>query len=303
MKRILLLGTMLMVGCDGLGNLSSPPLDSHEKWGDSEVEIVAEANFQDSKAVTAYHLLASKPEWINLAPSDYQLAVKDFSLLSATGKEVSLLSKKQLADSLLLAFSPNAFKVPLISSSLPLDVYVGARLSVYFVQMTLPINGKNQAVRCYLSDDDFSSEKAFGLGPHHQGDLMLLDEQGDEIGWIAGGDFAAQQDRPVPKSGENLFASNPDPETGHDRGPFGNDEHWKNHPASKPYTIMLPLSQLKLEQGDRKRIALRMDVSTAWSYVDMDGSGTFNPAGGADAQSEEAGWGPVLPKLGLEVVL
>ena len=302
MKRVYLLGMMIVTGCVGIGDLSSPSFDSNEKMG--EIDVVAEANFASSDAVTqVYRLLAPHPETIDLPPIDYKPAVKDFSLLSATGKGVSLLGKKQLADSVQLAFSPEAFEVPLLSGSLPLDVYVGAKLSVYFVQMTLPINGKKQTIRCYLSDDDFPTERTFGLGPHHQGDLMLLDERGNEVGWIAGGDFSPRLERPVPEAGKNLFASNPDPETGHDRGPFGNDDDWNHRPAKKPYTFTLPLSTLKLEQGERKRIAIRMDVRTAWRYMDMDGSGTFNPKDGMDAQSEEAEWGPILPTLGLEAVM
>lgn len=302
MKRILLLGMMLVTGCTGIGDLASPLLNSDEKT--SEIEVIAEAQFADTDSLAqVYRLLAPMPETIDLPPIDYKLAVKDFRLLTATGKEVSLLSKEHLADSVLLAFSPDAFRVPLLSSSLPLDIYIGAKLSVYFVQMTLPINGENQTVRCYLSDDDFSTEKPFGRGPHHQGDLMLLDAQGNELGWIAGGDFSPWSARPVPEAGQKLFASGPDPETGHDRGPFGNDAHWQDRPAKKPYTFTIPLSGLTLEQGKRKSLAMRLDVGTAWQYVDMDGSETFNPEDGYDAQSEEAGWGPVLPKLKLEAVL
>ena len=155
-------------------------------------------------------------------------------------------------------------------------------------------------MRVYLTDDDFATQSHMGAGPHHQGDVTFIDDAGNELGWINGG--WAPGSRPVPPATGSLYASAPDSKTGHDRGPFGNDDLWGHIPGDVPYQVAqqlpipLPLSGALLG-AFVPEAKMFLDVSTAWQYTDQDNSGTFNPADGQDANSEEAGWAPVLPKF------
>ncbi len=164
--------------------------------------------------------------------------------------------------------------------------YKFAKGEVYYYEIKMPINipSKEQRIRIYLSDDDFPSEGNLG---HHQGDICFVDEQGNELGWVKGGEKWDAGNLLSMRSNVCNGAGGIDPETGHSRGLYGNSAMW-NAPLYTQGTsqdIMIGMSEIDLtiESSSRISIEFVFNVKNTWFYEDFDpvgkpGHGLFNPA-------------------------
>lgn len=287
---------LMLAGCNSTNANSSIPSPAPS----GQVTFTAQANFTaQTTGFRAQQAACSKP-LLSLAPLGYQIAVKSFLLNTDKGAPSIMVKHGKLTDSEVLRFTPAKPTREVATTLHPVGTYVSATAEVYYIQVTIPVDGQDQTLRVYFSDDDFPSESPAGLGPHHQGDVTLIDKDGQELGWvhIPPNSFTPATPRPSPSAGSKFFASDPDAATGHDRGPFGNNDQWKDHPARQPFAISEALATpLVLEPGAKKGVTMILNVQKAWEFTDEDCSGTFNPAAGQDASSESAGWAPVMPTV------
>jgi len=302
---------LLLTGCAGLGTLFPAPTPTGAMQAGTPAPAIltfsAEANFAAGAAFDPGKPLSAAFRRIQgtmrtLAPKQYAIALSRIALVPATGSAMAtgsqtILASDTLADSVVVDLSPDAPARDVATGSLLAGSYAGVVVDIYWVQCKIPVNGKDQTLRVYLTDDDFPGQKPFGKGKHHQGDVTFIDDAGTELGWVGTHGFSPAT-RSVPPATGSHFASAPDPRTGHDRGPFGNDDLWGKIPADKPYQVgQYFLAPLDLRAGASGRARMQLDIQKAWDYEDRDESETFNPAGGRDASEPGAAWNPVLPRF------
>jgi hypothetical protein len=196
---------------------------------------------------------------------------------------------------------------------------------MYYFQMTFPVAGVTQNVRIYMSDDDFASEAAdrIGLGPHHQGDVTLIGDDGVEDGWVdftwLTANLAATREN-TSDSPQNGVAGM-DSETSHWRGFFGNADLWNaaalNQGADQDIYIFGLDFGTPLEIPDPATITDMTTITATFSVADTfyyedcpaygDGSTAYTgffpgPDGGdaggggcTGAHAAESEWAPITP--------
>ena len=232
-----------------------------------------------------------------ITPSSFKVAVKKLTFYKDDDEALEVIP-----DSGTLA-EANAYDlsspVTLFQDDLPAGNYTSVEAELYYYEIEMPINNPSatQAIRVYLSDDDFSQEGSLG---HHQGDITFIDFNGDEIGWVSeGAAWAAdslQADR-----GTITGAGGEDPETGHLRGLYGNEDLWNQidfmqGESQDIFTLFMNLD-LAIESTD-KTITFSFDVKDSWFYEDFDDDQTFNPCENTtDACAEGSEWSPIFPEV------
>ena len=176
--------------------------------------------------------------------------------------------------------------------------YVSAEVEFYYYDITMELNtvGNYANLRIYLSDDDFTQEGNLG---HHQGDIQLM-KSDQSYSWVQAGEAWQEANLDMVRPTTIGGASSADPETGHDRGLFGNNLLWNNSlfmqgaeqdifKASIPIDLVIP------EVGGGMRISF--DLTDTWYYEDFDDNQIFNPCFGGSQEgcSDGADWNPTFP--------
>ncbi len=233
-----------------------------------------------------------------ITPSKFSVAVKRLSLIAADGSSVDIVADKgTLAASDVVDLSG---AVTLPTATLAAKRYTQLVAELYYYELVMPLNatGNSQCVRIYLSDDDFPQE---GNGGHHQGDITLVDDDGNELGFAPSGDAwtaaAALADR-----GTIMGAGGMDSETGHRRGLYGGTDLWDATDFMQGPTadVFIMREEIDLDlTGGAKTLSVVFNVADTWFYEDVDGDGVFGPCAGepagSDACSEGAAWSPIFP--------
>ena len=202
--------------------------------------------------------LAVYPE-VFITPDSYLIALKSAVLtIKGTTEVVELFNYSLLDSSLIEKFSSNEVKEVTITSKdlAPLD-YEFLKIEVYWVQERFPIkSGTSETapakletpamknIRIYFTDDKAveSSRNVSSNTEHHQGDLTIIGtDETTELGWFfPPADFSGQKPRPGSPDTDgyaaNLNLDKGDPITGHDRGPFGDNEFWGGRLATGEIT-------------------------------------------------------------------
>ncbi len=172
----------------------------------------------------------------HITPTKYAIAFKRVSLVNSDSNSANIdlvANTGTLANSEVVSFTTDDTSESVITiepGDLTAGTYTGIEAEMYYFQMTFPVAGVTQNVRIYMSDDDFTAEAAdrIGLGPHHQGDVTLIGDDGVEDGWVDSTWLAAN----LATTRENVEASpqngvaGMDSETSHWRGFFGNADFW-----------------------------------------------------------------------------
>jgi hypothetical protein len=236
-----------------------------------------------------------------VTPSVFKIALKRATLYAADGTTLDLvpdtgtLAKSQVID----LTAP----VTLAAAEVPVATYTGMEVQVYYYELVMPLNDPpvDQHIRVYLSDDDFEAEGNLG---HHQGDITMIDDDGNELGFVMGGSaWTAASVAPVRGEYSN-GAGGVDPETGHARGMFGDATLWNSTPFMQGATqdICIFETGLNLELTSAgTTLTLLFSLADSWFYEDFNNNQTFDPCGTPglnvmmDGCSEGAGWAPLLP--------
>lgn len=254
----------------------------------------------------------------HITPTQYLLAVKRVTLFSddATTAELDLLEDTgTLANSEVINFTPDSTSETVVTvnpTDLTAGTYDGIKVEIYYFQMTFPIGGVTRNVRIYMSDDDFTSEAAnrIGLGPHHQGDITFIDDDGTtELGWI---DFNWNDTLASSHGDDQNGAAGDDPETGHARGFFGDADFWNTTLLTQGTTQDVYIYQVRFDESftipdpstitDLTMITATFSIADTFFYEDFDpvGSG-FSGGTGSDAVNPDGGWAPLEPTASVTV--
>ncbi len=243
----------------------------------------------------------------HVTPSTYALAIKRATLL---GSDENTTDFDLIADTGTLALSEvvsfteadsSTTMVTIDPADLAAGTYSGVEVELYYFQMTFEIAGTDATVRIYMSDDDFDAEGNLG---HHQGDITMIDDNGDELGWIDSTWLEANlsDTRGEAQNG----AGGTDAETDHDRGFFGNEDFWNQEELSQGAAADIFITELDfdtaLEIPDPDTITTLTTITATFSiadtffYEDFAPQDTgFFPDTGGEATSEGSAWAPLAP--------
>lgn len=248
-------------------------------------------------------------------PTQFKVAIRKLSFYQTDGTEVKAIEAgATLADSDLIDLAqPHQLNL----STIPSGSYTRVVMEIYYYDIKMEMNtaSNSEDIRIYLSDDDFADEGSLG---HHQGDVQMLAGANSsfgvstgEYGFVQAGEewiddkLTDSRDNPTTVQG----ASTPDPETGHGRGLYGNDDLWNvddfMQGADQDIFIIdntFPVAITVPETGGT--LTLTFDLKNTWFYEDFDGNGLFNPCTGngstSDACHNNAEWTPTIPELSAE---
>lgn len=252
----------------------------------------------------------------HITPTQYTLAFKRVSLISDDGQTAQLdlvADTGTLAAAEVVDFTEDDSSetvVTINATDLTAGTYTGIEAEIYYFQMTMPVNGTTYNVRIYMSDDDFPSEGNLG---HHQGDITYISDNGTELGWIddTWSDTSLSSSRGAAQNGAgNENATNGDPETGHQRGFFGNADLWDQtdfmQGASQDVYIFAINFDTDLVIPDPSTITDLTTITVTFStadtfyYEDFAPQGTgFNP--GLETVVDTGEWAPLTPTASITV--
>lgn len=264
--------------------------------------------------------------WRAITPKNFKVAFKNMTLNHQNGTTYSLIPDTgTLTNSKVIDLSTDSFIIN--SDDIPNGDYESISAEIYYYQITMLINipNKNEIIRIYLSDDDFSQEGNLG---HHQGDITLIGDDGIEKGWAKGGEAWLPSTASPNRSADHNGASGTDSETGHARGFYGDTNLWNQALIQNGFTSFDPnqgsnqdifkiTSPLNLTVTDESQFEIQVtfDLTNAWQFEDFDLEGTagykiFNPGtGGIDdtkninpdnTQLQDAAWYNDTAKNGAE---
>jgi hypothetical protein len=248
----------------------------------------------------------------HITPSQYSLALKRVTLFSddeATDGIDLLSDTGTLAESEVIDFTPDettATTITIDAADLSQGIYDGVEIELYYFQMTFDIGGVTRNVRIYMSDDNFTAEGNLG---HHQGDITFIDDEGTELGWI---DFTWGDSLASAHGEDQDGAGGDDPETGHARGFFGNEDFWNTDLLSQGADQDIYVSQLRFDESleipdpdtitSLTTITATFSIADTFFYEDFDPIGTgFSGGDNSDAVAETGGWAPLEPTADLTV--
>jgi len=217
-------------------------------------------------------------------PQRLKFAIKSISITDKDGKVFYILNKEKLKDSAVFDASE---KLELGTLDIPNAYYTKIKVEYYYYWYSLEMYKKGNFVnfRVYMSDDDFENEgHNEGERPHHQGDITLTDANNREIGVIAPGEVwevgHTTELRTEPDENQiKLYASDPDLETHHQRGPFGDTEYWNqkrlNQGPNKD--ILFYENSINLDLSDEvKNITLKFNAKDSWAFEDCPQKGVYD---------------------------
>ena len=228
-------------------------------------------------------------------PSQFIVAIHSLSLIQTDGTTVNIIISENTLEEATVVDISSPINLPI--TTIPDGTYESIYVEFYYYQLTMVMNVPtlDQAIRIYLSDDDFSSEGNLG---HHQGDITLIDDSNLELGFVAAGE-AWTTPNLVSTRGDIQGAGGSDTETDHKRGLYGNQDLWNQvsftqGPNQDIYNMTLPLS-FTIDSGTSTTISITFPLQDAWYYEDFDDNQVFNPGGsGLEAVSSGASWSPVF---------
>ena len=325
MGAIVLLG-IGFAGCGGDGSKSMDSADRHAR-----VTVDMKADFSTSSLAKPAILLGIEefvkiatcptipPAWDQpgyeagldcdndggviqyITPTNYKVAFKRLTFIKDDGTEVDIIADTGLlANSVVLDITS---QVTIASPTLLSGDYTSIEGEIYYYELEMSINDASvtQAIRVYLSDDDFAGEGNMG---HHQGDITLIAANGTELGWVDGGAVWEPAALVAPRDSIN-GAGGTDAETGHLRGLYGDASLWNQTAfvqgsTQDIYIATWPLN-LTVEETDQT-VVFSFRVGDSWFYEDFDNNQQFNPCGGvSDACAGGAEWSPLFPAVSISV--
>jgi hypothetical protein len=243
-----------------------------------------------------------------LTPLSFKVALKRLSFVKSDGAHVEFVPDQEtLSKSMVYDLTS---QVTISQIAISAGAYLSVQAEIYYYEIKMPINSSptiTQSIRVYLSDDDFAAEGSLG---HHQGDITFIDNTGSEIGWVVPGmpwTIASLQTN-------TALVSRPggtDPETGHQRGPFGDSALWDQTSFMQgngrdAFLINAPLgpSGLTVSADISKTVTLTFSVKDSWFWEDFDADGRFDPCENGSPEACAAGskWAPIfrLPTLTIQ---
>jgi hypothetical protein len=236
-----------------------------------------------------------------LNSAGFKVAIKRMALVNTDGSMADII-----ADTGTLANSEYFdLKNPVTMNeiSIPTGSYNAFYVEFYYYDINMPVHGADRDIRIYLSDDDFPQEGSLG---HHQGDV-LMKALGDGIyKFVYGGqwdDASLQTVRNPAGYDELVGAGGTDPQTGHKRGLFGDEDFWNstelNQGASQDiFKVTMPAPFAIPVTTGGGSFTLSFDLQDTWFFEDFDNNQIFSPCvSSIEACDEQAAWSPSFPSV------
>jgi len=234
-----------------------------------------------------------------LTPSVYKVAFKRVTFVHETdGPQHAVPDAGKLSASGVVDITQEVTIGDLV---VPGGRYTQLEVELYWFELVLGQGAAQKHVRIYLSDDDFASEGALG---HHQGDITLVDDAGNESGFVAPAKPWTAAEVTATR-GDTQGAGGVDAETGHKRGLFGNTALWDKdgfaQGAQKDVYIISQAIDRSITK-DGTKIAFVFDVKDAWFFEDFNQDGQFSPCEGSkEACDAGAAWAPLFREPSITV--
>jgi hypothetical protein len=231
-----------------------------------------------------------------VTPSSYKVAIKRLAFLRENDGEAfeAIPDTGMLQDSVVLDITnPVTLEI-----DQPTDgVYTQYQVELYYYELTMPLYDADttETLRIYMSDDNLPAEGNLG---HHQGDITLIDANGNELGFVTTADVW-QDGALLDSRGSTNGAGGTDVETGHLRGLFGDEEFWNQADFQQgAYSdICVITGSINLIAGDANQtVTFTLNVADSWFYEDFDANERFNPCdpNPGDACAMNAAWAPLF---------
>jgi len=236
---------------------------------------------------------------VSQTPTQYNIAFKSIFLKTEEGERVYLFDHDGLnsipKEKIFEFDSDNNAPIQIVlpEGTTAITGVTGIGFEIYYVEIELKAYGAPRLIRIYMSDDDFAHH---GNGGHHQGDITYQ-ENGTEY-WAQGATnwFTGEL------SSRGAYANGAggiDPETGHERGMFGNEMLWNSPEFMQGANNDIFVLERGIS-GSGSSLTLTFDVTDTWSFEDYDGDGSFDPCEAEippyiEACSVDAHWNPVFP--------
>lgn len=230
-----------------------------------------------------------------ITPSVYKVAFKRLAFENADGDLVDVIADTgTLANAEVLDLTT---AIMLTDLELPVGEYPDYYAEIYYHELTMPLYDPDNpaTIRVYVSDDDFPAEGNLG---HHQGDITLVDDNGNELGFVPAGELW-QTGFLVAERGIINGAGGTDSQTGHLRGLYGNLDLWDRPDAMQGASqdIFILEGELDLTlvaDSDETTVTFTFNVQDAWFFEDFDNDQWFNPCENGNQDGCGGEWSPVL---------
>ena len=266
-----------------------------ERNGNSVYEDVAlQVTFGAKKMLAP----CDEPQMTFETPENYVVALKKAMLVgNDTTPDFVLFEEPDLSSSMVFDYTDEQTVHSLLDGQeIPLGVYAGIEIEIYYLQMNIAIATGERGVerrnfRIYLSDD---AEAEDGL--HQPGDMTQIND-GVEIGWLLGEGQIPNMDPVTPREaaysnfGEGRvwhdFAGKP----GDQYGPFG-DSAFMFH---APHPVYRDTVDFTFIDKNGSKLILDFNVNNCWQFEDRSGDGVFGP-GDLDSIVPTA-WHMAMPEM------
>lgn len=228
-----------------------------------------------------------------ITPSVYKVAFKRLAFENADGDLVDVIADTgTLADAQVLDLTT---EVTLSVLDFPVAEYPVYYAEIYYHELTMPLYDPvdPDTIRVYVSDDNFPGEGSLG---HHQGDITLLDDDGNELGFVPAGNLWQIAFLQATRGSIN-GAGGVDSETGHLRGLYGDPDLWNRSEAMQGSNQDIFILEGDLDlvvQGTGSAVTFSFDVQDAWFFEDFDNDQWFNPCEGGTLDGCGGEWSPVF---------
>lgn len=312
----ILLAVMFLTACGGGGSSSNDQAPVVITGDDAAVTIMMRADYGDGRSSVPSVLTECTSALYDsdgyvagtdcdsdggvvayLDPTGFKVALKRLALVMSDSTYVDLIADTgTLADSVVLDL---ANPVQLDVSSIPQGTYTSFYVEFYYYDLAMGLYGETKEMRIYLSDDDFPAEGNLG---NHQGDLRMKDAS-NVFGFVFPGVAWTDANLVYTRPGGVIGASTPDPETGHYRGLYGNDDLWNAAPfmqgADKDiFAVQDILNMTGVTVGSTGgTMTVTFDLTESWFFEDFNANGLFEPCINDSAEGCGGEWTPVFPGI------
>ncbi len=269
---VLALGAMLALS--GCKKSENPAPDAGKQLTDIKVRVTFQTNQKASSSGQDYVMTGQTPD-------EYGIALKKAVLLGKNGtQDYVLFDRPDLNSSYTFDFKDEQMLHSLVKeAAIPVGEYGSLVLYVYYLQMKIPISTEQRGVekrnmRIYLSDD-IETEG----GTHQPGDVVQVDDQGMEMGWLFGEGQLSEFDPVAPRSraytynGDGISWWDFAGKNGKDFGPFGDVDFWNQSPQPL-YSVTAPFD---FTQGAGNTLLVDLNIHNCWQFEDRNQDGNFGP--------------------------
>jgi hypothetical protein len=275
LQKVLLLSSAgILIVLSGCKKNENPASATDSQLLDVKVKVTFQSDKKAGSSVYDYVMTGQTPD-------EYSIALKKAVLVGKNGtQDFVLFDQPDLQSSYTFDFMDESVFHSLVKgTAIPEGEYQALTLYVYYLQMKIPISTTQRGVekrnvRIYLSDDVETEN-----GTHQPGDVVQIDDQGEETGWIFGEGQSANFDPITPRwraytqNGDGVTWLDFAGKSGKDFGPFGDVDFWNQSPQPVWYVN----ADFNFTQTGGNTLVVDLNVHNCWQFEDRNNDGNFGP--------------------------